>query len=99
MHVTVVYIHVKPEHVPDFVESIRENHASSVQEPGNLRFDILQSVDDPTRFVTDMAYRDEVSAKAHRETAHYLEFRDKVADWMVEPRQNVRYNGLWPAVD
>jgi (4S)-4-hydroxy-5-phosphonooxypentane-2,3-dione isomerase len=99
MYVTVVSIHVKPEHVTDFVESIRKNHASSVQEPGNLRFDILQSVDDPTRFVTYMAYRDEVSAKAHRETAHYLEFRDKVADWMVEPRQDVRYNGVLPSLD
>ena len=99
MDVTVVYIHVKPEHLADFVESIGANHARSVQEPGNLRFDILQSVDDPTRFVTYMAYRDEVSAKAHRETAHYLAFRDKVADWMVEPRQNVRYNGLLPAVE
>jgi quinol monooxygenase YgiN len=35
--------------VADFVEAIQENHASSVREPGNVRFDLLQSVDDPTR--------------------------------------------------
>jgi autoinducer 2-degrading protein len=97
MFVTVVYIHVKRERVADFVEAIRENHERSVREPGNLRFDILQSVDDPTRFVTYMGYRDESSAKAHRETAHYLAFRDTVADWMVEPRLNVHYEGLVPA--
>jgi (4S)-4-hydroxy-5-phosphonooxypentane-2,3-dione isomerase len=99
MYVTVVYIHVKPEHVADFVQSVEENHRSSVKEPGNVRFDILQSVDDPTRFVTYMAYRDESSARAHRETAHYFAFRDKVADWMVEPRQNVPYNGLFPSIE
>lgn len=99
MYVTVVYIHVKPDHVADFVEAIRENHESSIREPGNIRFDILQSVDDPTRFVTYMAYRDEAAARAHRETAHYFGFRDRVADWMVEPRKNVVYTGRYPATD
>jgi hypothetical protein len=23
---------------------------------------------------------------------------DRVADWMVEPRQNVHYNGAYPAI-
>ncbi len=95
MHVTVVYIHVKPEHVAAFIESVRENRESSVREPGNLRFDVLQSVEDPTRFVTYMAYLDKQSAEAHRATSHYLAFRDKVADWMVEPRQNTFYDGLF----
>jgi (4S)-4-hydroxy-5-phosphonooxypentane-2,3-dione isomerase len=99
MYVTVVHIRVKPEHVADFIEAVRDNHDESVQEMGNLRFDILQSVDDPTRFITYMAYRDEASARAHRETAHYFAFRDKVADWMVGPRQNVPYVGLFPRFD
>ena len=97
MFVTVVDIHVKRERLADFIEAMRENHEGSVREPGNLRFDVLQSVADPTRFVTYMAYRDEASAMAHRETAHYLAFRDRVADWMVEPRRNVPYEGLFPA--
>jgi autoinducer 2-degrading protein len=98
MDVTVTHIHIKPDHVADFVESIRENHEHSILEPGNLRFDILQSVDDPTRFVTYMAYRDEASTNAHRKTAHYLAWRDKVASWEVEPRVGDRYHGLFPAV-
>lgn len=97
MYVTIVYVHVKPERVADFIETIRANHEGSVRETGNLRFDILQSVDDPTRFVAYEAYRDEASAKAHKETAHYLKWRDTVADWMAEPREGVRYDGLFPA--
>ena len=99
MFVTLVYVHVKPEHVADFIETIRPNHLASVQEPGNLRFDILQSAEDPTRFVAYEAYRDEDSAKAHKETAHYLAWRDAVTDWMAEPRQGVRYDGLLPAIE
>ena len=98
MFVTLVYVHVKPEHVSDFIESIRPNHEGSVREPGNLRFDILQSVDDPTRFIAYEAYVDEVSAWAHKETPHYLRWRDQVAGWMAEPRQGVRYEGLFPAL-
>ena len=99
MYVTLVYVHVKLEHVSDFIESIRPNHEGSVRETGNLRFDILQSVDDPTRFVAYEAYADEASAWAHKETPHYLRWRDQVAGWMAEPRQGVRYEGLFPAAD
>jgi autoinducer 2-degrading protein len=98
MYVTVVYVHVKREHLADFIESVRSNHENSVLEPGNLRFDILQSGDDPTSFIFYEAYRDEVAAKAHKETAHYAVWRDKVADWMAEPRKGVRYDGLFPAI-
>ena len=97
MYVTVVNVHVTPEHVVDFVDSIRANHEGSVREPGNLRFDVLQSVEDPSRFILYEAYRDEASAKAHKETAHYAAWRDAATDWMAEPRVGVRYDGLFPA--
>jgi (4S)-4-hydroxy-5-phosphonooxypentane-2,3-dione isomerase len=97
MFVTLVDIHVKAEHLAQFIEATRANHEGSVCEPGNLRFDILQSATDPTRFVFYEAYSDEASAKAHKETAHYAQWRDAVADWMAEPRVGVRYDGLFPA--
>lgn len=97
MYVTLVHVHVKPEHLTQFIEATRVNHEGSVREPGNLRFDVLQSVDDPTRFIAYEAYEDEASAKAHKETPHYLDWRDTVADWMAEPRVGVRYDGLFPA--
>ena len=96
MYVTLVNIHVRPEHLAEFIDVTRANHEGSIREPGNLRFDILQSVDDPTRFIAYEAYADEASAKAHKETAHYLAWRDTVAGWMVEPRVGVRYDGLLP---
>ncbi len=97
MYVTLVHAHVKPEHVAEFIEATRINHEASVREPGNLRFDVLQSADDPVRFVLVEAYADEAGAKAHKETDHYATWRDTVAGWMAEPRQGVRYNGLYPS--
>jgi (4S)-4-hydroxy-5-phosphonooxypentane-2,3-dione isomerase len=97
MHVTLVHVAVKAGHIDDFIAATRRNHEASVQEPGNRRFDVLQSSDDPSRFLLYEAYADAADAQAHKQTTQYLAWRDAVADWMAEPRQGVSYTGLFPA--
>ncbi|UCB55167.1 MAG: antibiotic biosynthesis monooxygenase [Thiotrichales bacterium] len=97
MQVTIVYVTVEPDHIDDFIEASRQNHEASVTEPGNRRFDVLQSADDPTRFVLYEAYENAADAAKHKETAHYLKWRDTVADWMAQPREGIAYKGLFPA--
>lgn len=99
MQVTIVHVHVRAEHVEEFIEACRRNHQQSIQEPGNLRFDVLQLAEDPTRFVLYEAYESSDDAAAHKQTSHYLEWRETVADWMAEPRQGISYNGLYPVID
>ena len=96
MHVTLVHVCVKPGHIDDFIEATRKNHEASVQEPGNRRFDVLQSADDPAGFVLYEAYASAADAAAHKETAHYLAWREAVAGWMAQPRRGVSYSGLMP---
>jgi autoinducer 2-degrading protein len=96
MHVTLVHVHVKPEHVEDFIEASRVNREGAVDEPGNRRFDLLQLEEDPTRFILYEAYASAEEAAAHKQTPHYLQWRETVADWMAEPRQGVVYRGLHP---
>lgn len=96
MHITLVHVHVKPQHVEDFIAATRLNHLASVQEAGNRRFDVLQSPEDPSRFVLYEAYVSAEDAAAHKQTTHYLTWRDTVADWMATPRQGLSYNGLFP---
>ena len=97
MHVTIVHVRVKPAAVDAFVEACRLNHESSVREPGNRRFDVLQDTEDASHFVLYEAYASEVEARAHKETAHYLAWRDAVADMMAEPRCAEPFVGLYPA--
>ncbi|MBE7528034.1 MAG: antibiotic biosynthesis monooxygenase [Burkholderiales bacterium] len=99
MYVTSVHVSVTADKVEAFREACRLNHEKSVQEAGNVRFDILQSADDPARFVLYEAYKTREDAAAHKETAHYQAWRDTVADWMAEPRKGVVYDGLFPAVN
>lgn len=96
MHVTLVKVSVKPNRVNDFIEASRANHEGSVRESGNRRFDILQDPGDPTRFILYEAYVGADDAAAHKQTPHYLAWRDAVAEMMAEPRQGIPYKGLFP---
>ncbi|NUQ65608.1 MAG: antibiotic biosynthesis monooxygenase [Pirellulales bacterium] len=99
MYVVCVHVRVKPEHREDFLKASLENAACTVQEPGNLRFDVLQQADDPDRFLLYEVYQDEAGMNAHKQTAHYAKWRDAVADWMAGPRQGVKYIALFPPSD
>jgi len=96
MYVTIVHVAVKPDNIEEFKEACRVNHEASIKEPGNLRFDVLQLFDDPSRFVLYEAYQTQADAAAHKDTPHYLQWRETVADWMAEPRQGITYHGLYP---
>jgi autoinducer 2-degrading protein len=96
MHVTLVHVQVKSSHIDDFIAATRLNHEASIREPGNRRFDVLQSPEHPDHFILYEAYISAEAAAAHKETAHYLAWRDMVSDWMAQPRQGVRYKGLFP---
>ena len=98
MVVTCVHVHVKKEFIDDFIRASVENHVASTREPGNLRFDVLQSPDAPEQFVLYEAYASAEDAQAHKQTAHYLAWRDAVAEWMAAPRRGVTYTGLFPQV-
>lgn len=96
MIVTAVTVKVKASFVELFKVATIENHEKSVMEPGNMRFDVLQSQEDPTLFLLYEAYETETAAKAHKQTEHYLKWRDTVADWMAEPRVGVAHSVVAP---
>ena len=96
MIVTIVHIKVVPDYIDSFIQASTENHLESVKETGNIRFDLLRSDDNPSRFVLYEAYESESAATAHKETAHYLKWRETVAPWMAIPREGIRYSGLQP---
>ena len=75
---------------------ILDNASHSVKEPGVARFDVIQSVEDPTRFVLVEVYRSPEAQAAHKETAHYQRWRDAVAELMAEPRTSARYVDVFP---
>jgi autoinducer 2-degrading protein len=96
MIVTFVHVFVKKEYINEFIRVTIDNHNESVKESGNLRFDILQDAADPSKFVLYEAYETEEASAAHKSTQHYLSWRDKVAEWMVQPRQGIKHTIICP---
>lgn len=96
MIVTCVSVFVKKANIQDFVEATIQNHTLSVQEEGNLRFDVLQSKSDPSHFTLYEAYLSEDAAAAHKNTAHYIKWRDTVAPWMEKPREGLSHTVISP---
>ncbi len=96
MLVTTVTVYVHPENINDFIQASIENHKWSIQESGNLRFDVLQCTQDPSRFLLYEAYSSEAAAAAHKQTEHYQRWRDKVGPWMIRPREGVTHRVIAP---
>jgi len=96
MVIVQVFVHVKPDSVQAFEEATLDNARNSVREPGVARFDVIRRQDDPTRFVLYEVYRTEDDIVRHKETPHYVRWRDAVADMMAEPRSAIKYTNVFP---
>jgi (4S)-4-hydroxy-5-phosphonooxypentane-2,3-dione isomerase len=98
MLIVHVNILVKPDQVDAFKAACIENSRHSMQEPGIARFDVLQQQDDPARFVLVEIYRSALAPAAHKQTAHYREWAEAVADMMAAPRSSVKFDRVYPEV-
>lgn len=91
-----VHIQVKPDQVDAFQAACVENSRNSLQEPGIARFDVLQHEDDPTKFLLVEIYRTPDAPSAHKQTAHYQQWAETVADMMAVPRFSEKFNKIYP---
>jgi quinol monooxygenase YgiN len=91
-----VDVRVKPELAESFRAATLENARASVKEPGIARFDVVQDLEDPARFVLVEVYRSKDAPAAHKETDHYKRWRDTVADMMAEPRTSRKFVNVFP---
>lgn len=96
MFIVHVFVHVRSEFVEAFKVASLENARNSVNEPGIARFDVIQQLDDPHRFVLAEVYRTPDDPAKHKDTAHYAIWRDTVAPMMAEPRTSIKYGNVFP---
>ena len=96
MYIVQVYIHVKPEFIHEFITATVENAKNSINETGIARFDLMQQEDDLERFLLTEVYKSVEATKEHKQTNHYLKWRDTVAEMMAEPRTSTKYTSIFP---
>ena len=95
MYVVCVTIFVKPNFIRQFITATLDNASNTRDEPGNIRFDVLQGDDDPNRFTLYEVYKDKSDFAAHQTTAHYARWRDVVPEFVEQPRTNTKNHPLF----
>lgn len=98
MYALVVSLKVKPERREEFLKAAEEDSRGSREdEPGCLRFDVFQDLNDPDHYYFDEVYRDEEAFKAHTQAPHYQVWATAVqAGVLAEPADVTRCRTLFP---
>jgi quinol monooxygenase YgiN len=85
----IVTINIKPGFKDQFMKSMMgDARGSNNDEPGCLRFDVLQDNEDENRLHLYEVYRDEAALEAHRAAPHFTRWREECQDWFAT--ENVR---------
>ena len=99
MFIVCVSVFVKPEFRNTFIKATLENARNTRNEPKNLRFDVLQGLDDPDRFFLYEVYQDESGMDDHKTTSHYQQWRETVEKMMAKPREGIKHKNLFPTTE
>jgi len=96
MIVTCVYIHVNPDAVQRFLEAQSKTILNRLKNLAIFALILFSRSNDPCQFMLYEAYESDEAAATHKNTVHYIKWRDTVKDFMVEPRKGVKYNIIEP---
>jgi autoinducer 2-degrading protein len=94
----LVKIRIKPEQRKRFLEAIEVDALGSERdEPGCLRFNVLQDGQDQNVYYFYEVYKDEAALEAHRAAPHYAVWRAAAAEALDGPAEATRCETVFPA--
>jgi len=92
-----VKVRIKPDLRQKFLKAIEEDALGSERdEPGCLRFNVLQDAQDENVYYFYEVYKDQAALEAHRAMPHYAVWR-AAADAVDGPTEATRCQPLFPA--
>jgi autoinducer 2-degrading protein len=74
-------IKVKPQHLDEFLENIRDHAANSLREPGCVRYDVLQDQNDPMTICLYEVFQSETDLEFHHAQDYYKKWMAMSRDW------------------
>lgn len=87
------HLKVKPEQISAFKIAAREVVAGSQQEPGNIQYSLYQAAENSATFVMIEIWQDREAIAFHKETSHYLTFKQQLSEFLYEPHHVDAYEG------
>ena len=97
MEAIFVTVKIKPELRARFLEAIEHDATASVRdEPGCLRFEVLQDTSDPDTYYFFEVYADSAALAGHRETPHYAVWSEASKEVLAQPVGRVTTTPVFP---
>lgn len=88
MYALFVSLQVRTEKREHFLGAIAVNAAASIRdEPGCLRFDVMEDAGQPNRFYFYEIYAEPAAFDAHKAAPHFAEWRTAAAECVVPGSQ------------
>jgi|SRR6478735_903126 autoinducer 2-degrading protein len=98
MKALFVSLRVKPDQRETFLSAAEDDSICSVRdEPGCLRFDVLQDPADENHFFFYEVYVDDAAFTAHTQAPHYARWRAAAAEVLSQPGERTEANVRFPA--
>ncbi len=98
MLVNLVKVRIKPELRQRFLDAIEHDAlASERDEPGCLRFNVIQDTQDANVYFFYEVYKDEAALEAHRAAPHFEVWRAASAEVLDGPGERTMCNTGVPA--
>jgi (4S)-4-hydroxy-5-phosphonooxypentane-2,3-dione isomerase len=90
MYTVLNILKVKPQHLQDFVRNVQDHARHSRQEPGCLRFDVLQDQHDPNTICLYEVFGAEADLDHHHAQEYYKRWMAMSRNWR-DPESSRRY--------
>jgi autoinducer 2-degrading protein len=98
MLANLIKVRIKPEKRQRFLEAIEVDALGSERdEPGCLRFHVLQSDEDENVYYFYEVYKDDAALESHRQMPHYAVWRSAAAEALDGPTEATRTHTVFPA--
>jgi autoinducer 2-degrading protein len=94
MYTVIGFNKILPEHVDDYIENMRVCAEKTNQEPGCIRYEAMQDVNDPTVMCLFQVFADEAAYQAHQEAEHHTVWIEMSGGWRdpsARTRHELRY--------
>ncbi|WP_371322808.1 putative quinol monooxygenase [Dechloromonas sp. ZY10] len=73
----------KPDHREKVALALKSLVSATRAEPGNITYDLFIAGEGDRGFYLIESYTDVAAFEAHKASRHYLDYREKVAEWLL----------------
>ena len=92
MIVLIVKVSVRADKLEQFLGEVNLAIEATRKEAGVTRYELVQSVEEPTTFLMIEEYEDEAALAAHSETEHMRRLLAVLGTMVAGPPEGTRYN-------